>query len=498
MTSIRTKLFFHISFLVIFFIFVAWILSTLVLEDYYLWTKKHSLITNGLHIEDLYTSNSPDISLELERVANNLGAGIVIAGPDGTVKATSFSRAGEPKAFVVPPDTDEKQSSPRRHGPPPLILKATETIDDSTIIKIEQDENLNIDFLTYHHQLRNHDQLLMRLPLAALSESAAYASKFMVFSGIISILGGCIWAFFFAKKFTVPLLELSSVARSISQLDFTKKSTIHRNDEIGILSKSINNLSQQLNKAISELNTKNQQLLEDVEKERRLDKLRKNFISSVSHELKTPISLILGYAEGLKDNVAESEEQKEYYCSVIIDEAEKLDKLVKDLLDLSQVDSGYFHLERTDFNLSSLLERISLKYNTVLMEKDINLKLEISPALWVNGDALRIEQIIVNFLNNALDHVDSKGIITIHSTTKSDKIRISVFNTGNPIPDDSINDLWLSFYKVDKARTRAFGGYGLGLSVVRAIQDLHHNTYGVQNVDGGVEFWFELDAINNQ
>ncbi|MBP2651766.1 MAG: phoR 3 [Firmicutes bacterium] len=499
MTSIRTKLFRSISFLVIFFIFVAWILSTLVLEEYYLWNKKHSLIENGQYIEELYTSNPSDLSLELERIGSNIGAGIIIANPNGYVKASSFGRVGEPKAFIVPPlNNKETDNSPQQHrpGPPSLILKTSETIDSASVILIEHDETLNIDFLSYRRQLANGDILLLRITLAALSESASYASKFMVFSGIISILSGCIWAFFFAKKFTVPLLELSNVAHSISQLDFTPKCTIRANDEIGLLGKSINNLSYQLNKAITELSQKNQQLLEDVEKERRLDKLRKDFISSVSHELKTPISLILGYAEGLKDNIASNEEDKDYYCAVIIDEAEKLDKLVKDLLDLSQIDSGYFSLNRTDFDLSSFLEQIVLKYRNVMMEKNITLELETASDILVNGDILRIEQVIVNFLNNALDHVDAQGIVKITVLRNLDKIMVSVFNTGNHIPDDSLNNLWLSFYKVDQARTRAFGGYGLGLSIVRAIQELHHNSYGVENVENGVTFWFELDPVD--
>ncbi|MBP2653938.1 MAG: phoR 3 [Firmicutes bacterium] len=494
MTSIRTRLFLNTSFLVIFFMFVGWLLSTLILEEYYLWNKKHSIVENSKIIEQIYNANDPNISLELERIGSNLGAGIIITNQDGYIKYSSMGRIGEPNAFFMPQDHHgDNPAFPPHKTMPKLVLKTSETIDENSVIEVEEDQILNIDFLSYKRILNNNDILRIRVPLAALSESAAYASKFLAFSGIISILIGCVWAFFFAKKFTVPLLELSDVAQSISQLNFTQSCTIRSNDEIGILGKSINNLSYQLNKAISELNQKNLQLLKDVEKERRLEKLRKNFISSVSHELKTPISLILGYAEGLKENVINDEEQKDYYCSVIIDEANKLDKLVKDLLDLSQIESGFFRLDRTDFDLSLLLDQIVLKYRTVFLEKNLSLQLEKAPQLLANGDAMRIEQVLANFLNNALDHVDSSGLIEINAQEINNKIRVSVFNTGNHIPSDSLDNLWLSFYKVDQARTRAFGGYGLGLSVVRGIQELHNNAFGVENITGGVKFWFELD-----
>ncbi len=499
MNSIRTKLFLNISCLVIFFVFISWMLSTLVLEEFYIWHKKHSIIESAEKIDTIYNSNTQDISLELERIANGLGAGVIISDQEGYVKYSSFDRIMQQKnPHLHPQPSHIDKSKPPSNAPesprPPFILKTREeNIDGKSIIEMERDQVLNIDFIVLKRQLNNNDVLNIKLPLAAVSESASYASNFMALTGIFSILIGCCWAFVFSKKFTVPLLELSKVAQSISQLDFSQKCTIKSNDEVGKLGKSINNLSYQLNKSISELHQKNQQLAADVEKERRLDKLRKNFISSVSHELKTPISLILGYAEGLKENVNRDEESKNYYCSVIIDEAEKMDKLVKDLLNLSQIESGFFHLERTDFNLSSLLDDILLKYQAVLMEKNINLEIEKDSLILVNGDMLRIEQIIVNLLNNAIDHAENMNLIKISIVQDKDKIRVNIYNTGKHIPENSLNNIWLSFYKVDQARTRDLGGYGLGLSIVRAIQELHGNAYGVENVENGVLFWFYLD-----
>ncbi|MEN6566051.1 MAG: HAMP domain-containing sensor histidine kinase [Veillonellales bacterium] len=501
MNSIRTKLFLNISLLVILFVLISWGLSALFLEDFYMTNKKHSVIESSQIIDERYRSGAQDISLELERMANNLGAGIVIMSRDGNIQYSSFERIHPQKAFnrhsVISDNGDaapEAAEGPPRL-PPAFVIKSREEVDGNSTIEIEQDQALNIQFMVLRRRLVNEDMLEIKIPLAAVAESAAYASRFIAIVGLLTIAAGGIWAFFFAKRFTVPLLEVSHVAQGISRLDFSRKCTIHSEDEVGRLGKSINNLSYQLNKAISELNQKNQQLTADVEKERRLDKLRKNFISSVSHELKTPISLILGYAEGLKENVAADEDSKNYYCSVVMDEAEKMDKLIQDLLNLSQMESGYFHLERTNFDLSLLLDAVLLKYQGIFSEKRITVEMEKEPGLWVNGDILRIEQVLVNFFNNAIDYVEDKRVIRVSAAEREDTYRVCVYNSGKQVPADSLKELWLSFYKVDQARTRSLGGYGLGLSVVRAIQELHGNAYGVENTADGVMFWFEISKI---
>lgn len=480
--SIRTKLFMILGGLMLFFLLLSLGLTHLGLEKFYTWQKKDSLITNSAVIDDLYHGNPDEIALELERVSNTLGAGIMIFSRENAVKYSSFSPISKQKI------TDAFPPFP---PPPPSIKKKTEIIDSQTILELEQDQNLKIDFMILKHQLNNGDILIIREPLALISESVTVAGQFIVLTGILSILTGCIWAFFFAKKFTLPILELNRIAQSMSQLNFSKKCTINRRDEFGELGRSINHLSNQLDTAITKLNEKNKQLMADVEKERKLDKMRKDFVSSVSHELKTPLSLILGYAEGLKENIAQDEESKNYYCSVIIDEAERMDKLVKDLLNLSQIESGFYQLNKSDFDLSLLLRDITLKYLTILEEKGITLEIAKQPCL-VNGDILRIEQVLLNLFNNAIDHAELTKTIKIFIETMEDRYRVFIYNSGRQIPGESLDKIWTSFYKVDKARTRDQGRYGLGLSIVRAIQELHGYLYGAENRSDGVIFWFDL------
>ena len=274
---------------------------------------------------------------------------------------------------------------------------------------------------------------------------------------------------------------------------FSHKYNVRSDDEIGELGSSINSLSDQLNHSISELREVNKKLKKDIEKERELDQMRKEFVSNVSHELKTPISLIQGYAEGLKKNVVDDEESKNYYCEVIIDEALKMEKHVKELLELSQLESGVFRIESTQFDLSSLISDIITRFERIFDEKQINLTTSMPSGLFVIADKIRIEQIILNYINNAMNHINQKKRIDIGiSETTENKIRLSVYNTGSPLPGGEMTKIWDSYYKVDKARTRTYGGTGLGLSIVKAIQEKHGNGYGVENTDGGVSFWIDL------
>lgn len=290
--------------------------------------------------------------------------------------------------------------------------------------------NLKVDNLT-----------LLNSPLAAINESTAVANRFFLFTGLITIILGGIAVFLYANRFTKPILELNNIAQEMSKLDFSKKYPIQSDDEVGQLGKSINSLSDQLDKAISELKA-------DIECERRIDKMRKEFISNVSHELKTPIALIQGYAEGLKLNVNDDEENRDFYCDVIMDETDKMNRLVKDLLELSQIESGYFKLEKTDFEISTMVDYVLDKYRPILTDKEIRVDFEKIENRVVHGDYVRIEQVLINFLNNAINQVDDNKSIRIKMTDQGDKVRVSVYNTGKPIPEESLDKIWTSFYKV--------------------------------------------------
>ncbi len=491
--SIRSKLFIAISSLLIFFIFLLCMLNNLYLEQYYTNKKKNILIQNAKKLATMYKGNAKDIQDELDRTANITGANIDIRDKDGKPVYISSRRPPDEKNIINNNKFELNHKPPRDQ--PPNIGKVNEYTEGEYTFETRRDVQLKIDFFTLVTKLSNGDTLAIRVPLVSIKESVDIANKFIIITGIAIIMFGSIWAYLFARKFTKPILELNNIARNMAKFDFNQRCKINDRDEIGQLGQSINYLSSELGRAIKELNIKNQKLEEDIEKERKIDDMRKEFISSVSHELRTPLAVIQGYAEGLISNVAESEEDRKFYCDVIMNETDKMNKLVKDLLNLSQIESGYFNIEQTEFNITSLIEYVINKYNSIFTEKNIQIQFEVGENHTVYGDMVRIEQVLTNYINNAINHIEGDRIIKISKAINNDKIRVSVFNTGKSILEESMGKVWSSFYKVDKARTRAYGGYGLGLSIVKAIQELHNNAYGVENTEMGVKFWFEIDRV---
>lgn len=488
--SIRNRLFIGMSCLIVIFVAASWLLNSHYLGKYYIWQKKHTLMENRDRIAEAYKGDPEQIANLLEHLERNEGNNIYLLSAEYEIKYSSFGRGMRADHF--------RTGLGAGPGPDriPLINPVEAQLNKLTkgenLLEIVRDPRIQSDFLLLATKLENGELLIISAPLAAIHESASLASQLSLFTGFVTLILGGIAVYQYSKQFTKPILELNEVALAMSRLDFSKKYTVESDDEIGQLGRSINSLSEQLGQSIESLQEANSMLMEDIERKRKIDQMRKEFVSNVSHELKTPIALVQGYAEGLKLNVND-EDSKDFYCEVIMDEAAKMNRLVKDLLDLSQIESGYFKLEISEFDLSALVDQVLAKYKPILTEKEITVQVEKESQLWVTGDVVRIEQVLYNYLNNAINHVEAPKEITIKVLDAADKLRIEVYNSGKPIPEADLEKIWISFYKVDKARTRAYGGTGLGLSVVRAIMELHDNAFGVENVAQGVRFWFEVD-----
>lgn len=481
--SIKNKLFLGISGLIIFFVALSLLLTSQYLEKYYLWQKKQALLEINQQINEKYSGDPLELALELENLERTKGLSIFFIDQNfkllySTSSANYKRRMNEQPAILIS-----------------VLPKLEQLSKGECFTGILLDQRLETNFLVLAARLNNNEALVLSTPLSAIDESAAIANKFFLFTGVITIVLGGLAVFLFAGRFTKPILELNEIAQRMSKLDFTKKYHVKSDDEVGQLGKSINSLSDQLDQSIHNLTEANKELRKDIEQKQKIDQMRKEFINNVSHELKTPLALIQGYAEGLKLNINEDEENRNYYCDVIMDETDKMNRLVRDLLDLSQIESGYFKLEKTPFDISDLINTVLDKYQPLILEKGIKVECDLPENLTVFGDTVRIEQVLVNYLINAINHVDKNMIIKIRASVEDEKVHVSVYNSGMNIPEESLDKIWTSFYKVDKARTREYGGTGLGLSVVKAVQELHNNSYGVENLTDGVSFWFEVDRI---
>ena len=220
--------------------------------------------------------------------------------------------------------------------------------------------------------------------------------------------------------------------------------------------------------------------------------MRKEFLSNVSHELKTPLALIQGYAEGLQECINDDEESRDFYCEVIMDEADKMNQMVKKLLTLNQLEFGNDTLTMERFDLTELVKGVVTSSGILLKQKEITVTYP-EESVYVWADEFKVEEVMTNYLSNAINHADFEKHIEVTYEKKEGSVRVCVFNTGNPIPEEDLPNIWDKFYKVDKARTREYGGSGIGLSIVKAIMESHHRECGAKNRENGVEFWFELD-----
>lgn len=339
----------------------------------------------------------------------------------------------------------------------------------------------------------NDTYVLLSCPLANIADGARIATIFMVNMGFIILVIGSIIMYFASYKLTSPIIKLSKLSDKISKLDFSERYEGDFDNEIGVLGNSMNSMSLTLEKYIEELKEANAKLQEDIEEKIRIDEARKEFIANVSHELKTPIALIEGYAEGLVEGLAEDKDSRDYYCNVIMDETVKMNKLVRDLTSLISYEFGSVEPDLTEFNICELIRSVSDSMAINIEDKGARLKLDLPDRVLVYADEFKIEEVYTNYINNALNHVSGERNISVSLEENDSSVTVYVYNDGELIPEESIPHLWEKFYKVDKARTRAYGGSGIGLSIVKAIIEAHGGRYGVNNKENGVEFYFTLN-----
>ena len=365
---------------------------------------------------------------------------------------------------------------------------------DNYVIRESHEYVNDADYLEIIGTLDSGEPFVMQTTLESLRDSANISNRFLVYIGIIVIAISSVVIYWFSRRFSDPVLELAEISKRMTELDFDAKFTSDINNEIGVLGANINQLSEALEETISELKTANNELKKDIEKKDKIDEMRREFISNVSHELKTPIALIQGYAEGLKECINDDPESRDFYCEVIMDEAGKMNKMVKNLISLNRLEFGNDIVEMERFDIVSLVRNVINSTGILLEQKEIRLIFDDSGEIYVWADEYKIEEVVTNYISNAINHCDYDRVIEVKLKKNGGVVRLSVFNTGDPIPEGDIDKIWIKFYKVDKARTREYGGSGIGLSIVKAIAESLNQECGVINYDNGVEFWFEIDA----
>lgn len=489
-SSVKIKLFITLSLTTLLILLFLIIVNNFALENFYLYSKENTLKSVYETINKYYNNAKQinDIEEELEKISIKNNFDILIKDNNGINVYTTNKNFSN----VIGTVNDILDTFNTK------ISREIETNSRYTIRK-QRDIKNGISYIMLSGNLDNGYILYIRIPLNSIQESVKISNKFLLLMAGCAILIAGIMILIVSRKFTNPILELNNIAQKMSNLDFSQKYKLTQaNDEINNLGKSINIMSEKLEKTIKQLRETNIELEKDIEEKSKLDEMRTSFISDVSHELKTPIALIQGYSEGLIENVTTDEESRKFYAEVILDETNKMDKLVKQLLELMKLEYGKREFSNHIFNIVELEKEVVRKSKVMIDEKNIDIEFETKDDIQAFADDFYIEQVITNYITNAIKNIkeiNSKKIIKISNEVirEKNKVRVKIFNTGDIIKEEDINRIWNRFYKVDESRTRTDGGSGIGLSLVKAIMNNYKNEYGVNNLEDGVEFYFELD-----
>lgn len=503
---IALKLFLITSVVFILFITATIIFQNLFFEKYYV-RKKYNNFTNSLKSlsdslskskldKDTASSkfrkfddenNSKSIIINVEQYYYHLANGTIVSDLGGYAFFTLDKKANETTILQLIKEWFYASRSQTEHD---------DVINNKKILIKTRNIN-NTDYIIGIAPIIKNNTVgnivISMASLQPVGDAVNTMKEFYIYIYVIAVLLILILSFLYSIMISKPLVKLKNAAFKMTELDFSTKCDVSSRDEIGELGGILNFLSEKLDKTLGELKTSNDKLKEDIEKERQLEIMRKEFVTAVSHELKTPITLIGGYAEALKDNIG-TPEDNDFFVDIIMDEANKMDFLIKDMLDLSQLESGAYKMNFEKFNIVDLTEFVIKKFSRKIKERQIRFEInKDNSCVIVSGDIHRIEQVLVNLISNAIRHVEEAGIIKIEIKNYDNRYVISVENQGKHIDPEEQEKIWQRFYKIDKSRNREDEGTGIGLSIVKNILTQHNSNFGVENTELGVKFYFTLE-----
>ena len=471
-------------------IILCWVINNSFLEKFYIQNKKNAIKDAYYRMNEVLANGditSEEYDLELRKTCDMYNIGLlVIDAASNTVKSNTRDADKLMRRLY---DNFFKPGSDMKYL----------DVGNNYYLANVMDKSTYTEYLEMWGVLDNGNLFLIRSPIESIRDSVKLSNQFLAYVGFIATVISAALIWFVTTRITRPIMELKNISEQMTKLNFETKFESRGQNEIDLLGRHINELSSTLERTISELKTANNELQRDIEKKEQIDEMRKEFLSNVSHELKTPLALIQGYAEGLVEGINDDDiESRNFYCEVIIDEAGKMNTMVKKLLDLNQLEFGKDVVTMERFDITALIRNFIASAEILISQNEVKVRLEEPEPIYVWADEFKTEEIIRNFFSNAMNHVSGDRIIEIKyqliEQESANKVRIRVFNTGEPIPEESLAHIWEKFYKVDKARTREYGGSGVGLSIVKAIMESMNQRYGVINYTNGVEFWFELET----
>ncbi|MDK2917633.1 MAG: hypothetical protein PWQ37_366 [Candidatus Petromonas sp.] len=465
MKSILSKLWLGITSLVLIIILLLWIFQVGLLKQFYISERKNSLIDKGKVISSLFLENNQNIAQnikdEIESFKTSFNAIVFIYDSSNELIYTNMTIRNERRNIKVPDIKLDKSNAPFKtetlimskrmlHSPAPFILVKVPIINNNELV----------------------GNVVLTSPLAPIEETVYILKKQLSIISLLSIIIATALALAFSRYFTKPILSIIEASKKIAKGDFTAGVHVDTKDELGTLGESINNMALKLEQT---------------------EKLRREFIANISHELKTPISLIKAYSEVIKD-IDISEESKKEYLDIIIDESDRLNNMVEDILYLSKMEAGFSKPEFTEFYIIEVINNVKEKLEFLAMKKNISIDVNIDDDnTIIYADKNKMYQVFYNLINNSINHSFENDKVIVKVMNLQNMIKIEISDEGKGIPKEDLPYIWDRFYKVDKSRQRDSSGTGLGMAIVKNILDAHNFSYGIESeVSKGTTVWIEI------
>lgn len=458
MKSISFKLWGLMLALVFTALTLIWFFQIVFLESFYFNMHEKKLLNEGKYIVNMILENQTEnkIMTKIEELLLKYNARIDIYTPAGII---IYSSENAPQIM----DIDKT-----------AIL--IELGKGNTVVNNFKDTRFGSNILIIGLPAVQNNKLkaalIMSVPLASVKETVATLKEQLLIISIILICLSAILSYWFSRFFTKPILEINKAAKTMAEGNLSIKVAVNTRDELGMLSSTINHLSSQLQK---------------------IEQLRKELIANVSHEFRTPLSLIKGYAETIRDVKGLSAEKKDKQLNIIIEESDKLNSMINDILDLSQIQSNYYILELSDFRIGETIEAVKTRLQYLIEERGLYVKADYDPEILIYGDERRIEQVLFNLINNAINHSKAGDVIELRVADHDNIVVVEVIDQGEGIASQDIPYIWDRFYKVHNKLSNEHKGSGLGLAIVKSILEAHQSNFGVESEIGrGSKFWFEV------
>lgn len=487
--SVRVKLFLILCLVVLSIIAFLILVNSFVLEKYYQYTKSNNLKSTYALINSYYTGqiSVDNISDELDKISISNNFDIIIKDNENVaIYMSNKDFLSSIRKVINFWGMDKKQEA--------TIIEQEDNIEIKRIV----DTETKMTYMLLKGTLDNGFVAYIRLPMSSITESVQISNKFLYLIACIVIIVGGIVIIYISKQFSSPISEISAIAKKMANLDFSQKYVVKDDDEINELGKNINIMSEKLEGTINQLRSTNIELERDIERKSKIDEMRKSFISDVSHELKTPITSIMGYA----DTLLETDHDKAIetkFLGVISSEAKRMSKLVTDLLSLSRFDSNKTNIVKEEFDLGELAKKCQEKLQIEIDKKNLQVHCLVTanvPPVYAEKDG--IERVIINILSNSIKYTNENGTINIYVGFVYNDAYIKFIDTGIGIPEEDLERIFERFYRVDKARTREMGGTGLGLSIAKEILDRNNGTIDIKSkLNEGTEVVIRIPTKTN-